>query len=632
MLDFMRKHAGTWMIKALLGAIVVVFIFWGVGSWTSQREGIVATVNGESISLEEYRNAYNRLLDQARQSLGSNLSDDMLKSLQIPKRALDQLIDRTLLKQAAERMKVSVADEELALSIRGTPAFQDAGVFDRRRYQQVLSLNRMTPEAFEQSQRDSLMVEKLVRLVTDPVKVSQTEAEHWYQWNQAAVRFDFVTVDAERYTAITASADEVAQYFERKKESYQLPPERDVRYVRFSPETYSAKIQVTPEEIRDYYEANPDRFVIAPTVEASHILIRVAADADAAAAEKARERIQGILKQAREGQDFARLAQKYSEDESTRDAGGALGSFPKEAMVPPFGEVAFATPPGQISEPVKTRFGWHLIKVAKLNEGRTRSLEEASADIQNRLKNERARGLAYDDAEALYDAASAGSDLAAAAAARQLEVRSTGFFSQGGPVPGIAQSAAFAQAAFQLVPGSISEIQEFGNDYLLLQVSEERPARIPELPAVEPRVKQDLIREKQREQARNDARALLEDLKSGAKMEPAARKIGLAPKTSGFLKRNDPVGDLGQEPELLRSAFELSAGQPLPAEPVQTNKGYAVLRFVERKAPDMAGFDQERSQITERLMQQKKFKAWEAWMNQLREGSQVDRKREINQI
>ena len=105
MLDLFRKHAGTWMIKALLGAIVVVFIFWGVGSWTSDREGIVATVNGESISLEDYRNAYNRLMDQARQSLGSNLSDDMLKTLQIPKRAMEQLIDRTLLKQAAERMK-----------------------------------------------------------------------------------------------------------------------------------------------------------------------------------------------------------------------------------------------------------------------------------------------------------------------------------------------------------------------------------------------------------------------------------------------------------------------------------------------------------------------------------------------
>jgi peptidyl-prolyl cis-trans isomerase D len=632
MLDLMRKHAGTWMIKALLGAIVVVFVFWGVGSWTSQREGIVATVNGESISLEDYRNAYNRLMDQARQSLGSNLSDEMLKTLQLPKRAMEQLIDRTLLKQAAERLKMQVTDEELAQSIRSTPAFQAEGVFDRRRYQQVLSLNRTTPEVFELNQRDSLLVGKLVRLVTDTVKVSETEAESWYQWNHAAIRFDFVTVDAERTKNISVTADEVAHYFERTKQAYQIPPEVQVRYVRFDPEAYSQQIQIPPEEIRDYYEANLDRFVIAPTVEASHILIRVPDDADPAAVEKAREHLQTILKQAREGQDFAQLAKQYSEDEGTKEKGGALGAFPKEAMVPPFGEVAFATPPGQISEPVRTRFGWHLIQVAKVNEGRTRSVEEAHDEIQNHLKNERARSLAYDDAEAVYDGASVGNDLVGAAAARQLEVRTTEFFGRNGPVKGIAQGAAFAQAAFQVSPGIVGEIQDFGDGYYLLQTVENRPARIPELAAVEARVKQDLIREKQREQARKDAHALLEDLKGGVAWEQAAKKLGLAPRAAGFLKRNDPIADLGPEPEMLRIAFERSGSSPLPAEPIPTAKGFAVVRFGERRPADMAGFEQERTQIVERLLQQKKFKAWEAWMSQLRDRSQVDQKRDFNLI
>jgi peptidyl-prolyl cis-trans isomerase D len=628
----MRKHAGTWLIKALLGAIVVVFVFWGVGSWTSHQEGIVATVNGESISLEDYRNTYNRLLDQARQSLGSNLSDEMLKTLQLSRRAMEQLIDRTLLKQAAERLKVRVGDEELSQSIRSTPAFQTGGVFDRRRYQQVLSLNRMTPEMFELSQRDGLLAEKMVRLVTDTVKVSETEAQSWYQWNQAMVLFDYVTFDAERYKAVSVSADEVAKYFERTRDAYQIPPEVQVRYVRFTPEAYAGKIQVTPEEVREYYDGNPDRFVIAPTVEASHILIRVPADADAAAVEKARERIQGILKQAREGQDFAQLAKQYSEDDGTKDRGGALGAFPKEAMVPPFGEVAFATPPGQISEPVRTRFGWHLIRVAKFNEGRTRSVEESHDEIQNQLKRERARSLALEEAEAVFDAASVGNDLIAAAAARQLEVHTTEFFGRSGPVKGIAQGSAFAQAAFQLVPGEVGEIQDFGEDYYLMQVAENRPARIPELAAVESRVKQDLIREKQREQARKEAQTLLDELKTGSTLEQAAKKVGLAPQSSGFLKRNDPVGDLGAEPEMLRIAFERSARHPLPEEPIQTSKGYCVIRFGERKAPDMAGFVQERKQIMERLLQQKKFKSWEAWMNQLRKNSQVDQKREFNSI
>jgi peptidyl-prolyl cis-trans isomerase D len=632
MLDLMRKHAGTWMIKALLGAIVVVFVFWGVGSWTSQREGIVATVNGESISLEDYRNAYNRLMDQARQSLGSNLSDDILKTLQLPKRAMEELIDRTLLKQAAERLKLQVTDEELAQSIRGTSAFQTGGVFDRRRYQQVLSLNRTTPEVFESNQRDSLMVGKLVQLVTDTVKVSETEAESWYQWNHAATRFDFVTVDADRARNISVTADDVAQYFDRTKQAYQNPPEVQVRYVRFEPQAYGNQVQISPEEIREHYEANLERFVIAPTVEASHILIRVPENANPAAVEKARERLQAILKQAREGQDFAQLAKQYSEDEGTKDRGGALGAFAKEAMVPPFGEVAFATPPGQISEPVRTRFGWHLIQVAKLNEGRTRSLEEARDAIQNQLKSERTRSLAYDDAEALYDAASLTNDLVAEAAARQHTVHTTEFFGRSGPVKGIAQGAAFAQAAFQLTPGSVGEIQDFGDGYYLMQTVESRPARIPELAAVEARVRQDLIREKQREQARKDAQTLLDDLKSGVAWEQAAKKLGLTPRTADFLKRNDPIPDLGSEPEMLRVVFERSVSSPLPPEPIPTAKGYAVVRFGERRLPDMAGFEQERNQIVERLLQQKKFKAWEAWMRQLRDRSQVDQKRDFNLI
>jgi len=198
MLDLMRKHAGTWLIKVLLAAIVVVFVFWGVGSWTSHQQGIVATVNGQSISQEDYRASYNRLVDQARQNFGNSLNDDMLKSLQLPQMALDQLIDRALMRQAAERMRLEVTDEELSLSVRAVPAFQSNGSFDRRRYQQVLSLNRMTPEAFEAGQRESMLIEKLSRVITDGVKVSDSEAEEWYRWSNAEAKVDYVCLDTDR--------------------------------------------------------------------------------------------------------------------------------------------------------------------------------------------------------------------------------------------------------------------------------------------------------------------------------------------------------------------------------------------------------------------------------------------------
>jgi peptidyl-prolyl cis-trans isomerase D len=632
MLDFMRKHAGTWMIKALLFAIVVVFVFWGVGSWTSRQEGVVATVNGEAISLEAYRTSYNQLLDQVRQSFGANLNDDLLKSLNLQTRALDQLIDRTLMKQAAARLKMDVNDEELAQSVRRIPAFQSNGAFDRRRYQQVLSVNRMTPEAFEASQRENLLAAKLMRVVTESSKVSDTEAEEWYKWNNAAVKFDLACVDADRYKNISPSTEEIAQFYERTKESYRTEPAIQVRYVHVSPEMFTGAVAVTEQELRDFYDANSERFVVPKTVEARHILIRLPADAPPEAVEKAQGKIQDILKMAREGKDFAELAKQYSEDEGSKAQGGALGAFPKEAMIQPFADVAFALPPGQISDPVRTRFGLHLIQVEKVNDGRTRGFEEAKADIQSQLTRERARTKAYDEAEAVYDAATAGGDLTAAAADRKLGIKTTDFFTRAGSVKGISQPEPFIQAAFQLAPGDVSEVLDLEDGYYLLQVAESRPSRIPELSAVEAAVRQDLIKERQGEMARKDAEALLADVKAGVGFEQAVKKIGVSRRTSDFIKRSDPVAGLGSEPEINRVAFGLSEGQPLAADPVKTAKGYCVLRFIGQKEPAMEGFEAERSQIKERLLQQKQLKIWESWMSQLRNSSQIERKKDFNRI
>lgn len=633
MLDVMRKHAGTWMIKILLGAIVVVFVFWGVGSWTSHQRGIIATVNGQSISQEDYRVAYNRLVDQARQNFGNSLSDDLLKSLQIPQMALDQLIDRALLRQAADRMKLEVTDEELAGSVRSIPAFQSNGAFDRRRYQQVLSMNRMSPESFEVGQRDTLLLEKLSRVITDGVKVSDSEVEEWYRWSNAEVKVATVCLDTDRYKDTPPTPEEVKAYYERSKESYRTEPEMSVRYVVFSPDAFTGKVTATEADVRDYYEANAQRFEIPKTVEASHILIRLPADADPAAVQAAERRIQDVLTQARGGKDFAELARQYSEDEGTRNQGGSLGAFPREAMIQPFADVAFGLQPGQISDPVRTRFGLHLIRVAKVNEGRSRSFDEVKPEIESMLKRERARTLAYDEAEAVYDAAAAANnDLAAAAAARKLAAKTTGFFTRNAPPQGIGPGEQIAQAAFQLAAGELSEIQDFGGDYYLLQVADTRPARIPELSAVEARVRQDLTQEKRREASRKDAQAVIADVDKGGALQQAAKQRGLALRTSDFFKRRDPVGELGSEPEINRVAFDLTDSRRLAAEPVPTAKGYCVVQLVERRPPSAEGLETERAQIAERLLQQKKYRFWESWMKDLRNSGRIERIADLGRV
>jgi len=214
MLNVMRKHAGSWMIKVILFAIVIVFVFWGVGSFRSQEAAKVATVNDETITTTDYRRAYNNLIDQYRQRFGSSLNDGMIEMLQIKKQALDQLIDRTLLLQEARKLDLRVSDAEVSDAIVNFPVFQTNGSFDSRRYRSILTQIHLTPEEFEAEQKNSLLGEKLTRIIVGAAKVSPMETRLWYDWQHTSANVDYVRFDPASYTDVAPSADETAAYFE----------------------------------------------------------------------------------------------------------------------------------------------------------------------------------------------------------------------------------------------------------------------------------------------------------------------------------------------------------------------------------------------------------------------------------
>ena len=622
MLSLMRKHATSWLIKIILGAIVVVFVLWGVGSWTSQRSGMVATVNGEMITADDYRVTYKNLIEQVRQSFGNNLNDDLIKTLQLEKQALNQLIDKTLMRQAASELEIRISDEELSRSIRNISAFQTAGVFDPRRYQGVLDRNGMTPEAFEISQRDALLMDKLNYLITDSVKVSEQEAQEWFMWNDAMVNLEFFLLETDRYTDITLTPEETQKYFESHKESYKTEPALKVRYIKFEPKAWASKVDIPDDEILAYYDDHPNEFQNPKTVEARHILIEVDQDADPEKAAEAKSRIEDILQQAREGQDFAELAKQYSEGPS-KDKGGYLGTFKREAMVKPFADKAFSMKSGEISDPVRTRFGWHLIKVEKVNEANTTPLTAARDDIRKKLVDDYAKRLAYDAAEAVFDTAFEGGTLAEAAADQQLTVNTTDFFTRQGPSAGVQDKAGFAKIAFDLPEEQVSEIQDLGDGYYLLEIFEKQASRIPELAEAEDKVKADLIKEKKNEKAKMDAEALLAALKDGVAIEKAGKEFDIVPQSTGFFKRNGSIPNIGYERELSQAAFELTEENSLPQEVIPGGKGFYVIKFKQRKTPSLEEFEKEKENIIERLMQQKRSGTLRAWLEQKKNSSEI---------
>jgi peptidyl-prolyl cis-trans isomerase D len=622
MLSLMRKHAGTWMIKIILGAIVVVFVFWGVGSYTSRRSGRVADVNGAIITLNDYQNSYTSLIEQVRQSFGNNLNDELIQALQLRKRALDQLVDRALMLQQAEKLKIQVSDDELAQTIRNFRAFQTAGVFDNQRYLNSLSRTKLTPETFEQQQREALIIDKLQNFITGNIKVSELEARQWYKYNNTKVDLDYVLLEPGQFKNIEPTADEIHDYFDQHKETYKTDPEIKVRYLHLNPEDFTAKVTVAKEDIQDYYESNREKFKNPKTVQARHILIKVAQNAKPEEVESARQRAEDVLKLAREGQDFAALARQYSEG-PTKTKGGDLGTFPREAMVKPFADKAFSMEAGDISDPVRTRFGWHIIKVEKINPAKTLSLDEAREDIEKTLKTAGSKNLAFDEAEAVYDATFEGQNLVDITQERNLKLLTTELFPQKSPPKEIKDGARFASVAFSLPVDEVSDVQEFAAGYYLIEVVEKVPSQIPELKAVEDRVKKDVIKEKQDAKALSEANRFLAELKAGQPFDAVSQKFKLAAKKTGFFKRDDSIPTIGQEAEIARTAFNLSDHDQFPGEPLKGQKGYYVISFRDRQEPELDGFEKEKAALRERLLQQKTFKTMDAWLKRVKSESQI---------
>ncbi|MGB5984021.1 MAG: SurA N-terminal domain-containing protein, partial [Desulfobacterales bacterium] len=590
MLSALRKNAGSLLIKIVLALIAVVFVFWGVGSFRDQGVQPVAVVNGTPIAYEAYAQAYDNLLENYRRSFGDNLNEDLLKMLNVRRQAMDRIVDQQLLLAEARELNLQVTDAELAAAIQSMPVFQVEGRFDSGRYGQVLSANRFSPEGFEQLQRDGLLMDKLQKFLRSGVKVSEPEAREFYDWQEASVSIDYIRFDPASYTDIEPSEEELTAFYEENKANYRTEPHRRVKYLKFSADDFKAQVDVAEEQVTEYFEANPDEFMTPATVEARHILIKVDEGADETAVEAARLRAVEIEQKAKAGDDFADLAKTYSEGPS-KDQGGFLGAFQREQMVKPFADKAFAMAPDEISEPVRTQFGWHVIKVEKHNPEVRQTLEEVRDRVRTQLQSDRAKTLAYDLAEEIYEEAFEDDNLTAIAEARELSLNTADDFSRQGPVEGVADGSRFAAAAFDLPLNVISEVQEFSDGYYLLQVEEEKPASDQSLAVVRDQVLADLTTERQQAQASEDAAKLLAAVKGGADLVSAGQEFGLQPKTSEDFKRRGSIADLGFEPEINAAAFKLTSEKPLADAVIQGKGGAFVIRLKDRKKPAAEDFE-----------------------------------------
>lgn len=623
MLSSMRKSAGSWMIKILLGLIVLAFVFMGAGSYWAGRSNTVANVNGESISVNEYQQTYQRMMQNLEQRFGNQLDQEMIEMLNLKQQALDRLIEKQLLMQVAEENDIRLPDDVLARSITSLSVFQNNGQFDPELYRRVLNQNRLSPGDFEAMQKEAMLTGMLKNFVSNAVPVSEAEARAWYEWQNTEVKIDYAEFSGQDFADVTVTEQAVAEYFDKHREKYKTRPKVKARYIRFSPQDYRKTVQIQESAIRDYYQSHQSEFSSEETVTARHILLKVPRDAEEQTVQKTRKKAMEIYDKARTGRDFAELAREFSEGPSAGE-GGYLGTLKKDDTVAPFADKAFSMEAGEISEPVRTRFGFHIIKVEKHRQASVKPLEAVKDKIRDKLALQKARDNAYDKALSVYDISFGGDDLVKNAKDMGLDLQTTGFFTQSRGPENMENSGKFAETAFALPLAEISEVTEIGEAFFLIQPLEKQEPHVPDLASVTEKVRRDLKREKQKQAAQQAARDFLEQARKSGDFTAAAQAADVRIQTTDFFKRGQPVPDIGQSRKLSSAAFSLSADNPLPDAPVAKESTFYVIRLQEKKQPGASEFQANKEETVSQLASRKRRQTVNKWVAAFRQQSDIE--------
>ena len=552
MLDGIRANAQSWGVKLAFGIIIVVFVFWGIGGQPGPR-GIVATVNDRNITELEFRQVYAQLEQNVKNSM-PGVTPDMLQSFGLEQSALQTLVMRKLLEAEAERVGVEISPYELRRAVESMPYFLDEdGKFDADIYLTTLKNAGQTASQFEDSLRQDLLPEKMQALLSAGAYVSPQSVRNMYDYQQEQRKVNYLLFPSEKHMAEAApdQADIEAAYKERAP-LYSMPPRVRLEYVALNPAELSDPSSIDDAAVAAAYEARKDSFFVPERVRAAHILILVPENASADEVKKAEDRIKAIEERIRSGEDFAAVARETSQDPGSAAKGGDLDWFERGQMVPEFADVAFALTPGELSGPVRSPFGFHLIKVEDHQASTTRTLDEVKDELRAALAAEQAAAGLQDKADAVLAAVMGGQSVTAAAGAQGLEMKDTGLVSADQLGQTLGLRASDVQSVMSTPAGeTLDAALATDAGLLVIRVAESLPAMTRPLDEVKDELVATLTRDKARKLAAEEAeqaRKGFADGKPGADLLPEVKE-------SEAFGREGYVPGLGLGMDLVRAVF-----------------------------------------------------------------------------
>ena len=593
MIDKMRKN-----MKFIFWIVVISFVGMIVFSWgmhltgTKKRPQFLGKVNGVEIPLKQFQEYLRQVYQQEKQRSGTE--PDIVR---LREQAWNDIVQQILLSQALEQEKIAVSNSELAAHMRNNPpqlvrqqkAFQDSsGNFDLALYHRFLddpvTYNNSNTKQFllflEQDLSRSIQLQKLYDRILGTVKVTDPELREYYtdQNEKAKVSYIFASPELFRDNEVKVDQQEIETYYDQHQEEFREKEKRRCQFVA--------------------WEKKPSA--------ADEKSIRIEAEAVAA--------------ELREGADFSKTAQERSDDSGTASKGGDLGWFGQGQMVKPFEKAAFALKTGQISDPVTTPYGWHIIKlVARKKEAGEEKIRASHILFKIEPSQETIESLRKETEAFISDADEEGFETAAKA--RGLEIKETGFFSKDGYIPGIGRARSLSDFAFKSQPEAISPFYENRTGFWILQLQEKKKAGIRPLEEVTADIRRNLEEEQRREMANEKLEKAASELKKGVSLEDVAKSVSLEVKTAGSFSRSEYLPDIGTKNQFVSTAFRLQPGETSGI--VSTERGYYIIKVLEKQYIDEEDFQVQKDAIRKKLLSQRQYEAYSTWLANLKQKAQI---------
>jgi peptidyl-prolyl cis-trans isomerase D len=578
MLQTIHDKLKGWLAAVVLGAIGLVFVFWGI-NWTLSAPNYAAKVNGVEISSNDVRQSYQQQLAQYQRRADGQLDDAQRN--EIKKRVLEEFVNGEALVTRSEELGYRVSDQELLGEMAQVPALQVDGKFDYAHAVAVLKSQGRSIAQIEEIFRRDAKLKQLDNAIGASSFVTGAELERLRELTEQQRELAWLTVPAAKYAAL-ATPDEAAvkAYYDAHKSEYMTPETVNLRYVELSLADLATKVKVEDAQLKAYYDEQkaktPERYAQAEQRRVRHILLQVADPKDDATV---KAKADALLKRAQSGEDFAKLAQEFSQDPGSAQKGGDLGWADRKAYVAPFADAAFAMHEGEIKGPVKTQFGYHILKLEGIQPASVKTFEQSKGDLEADYRRNEAERMFNNAQDQLADAALQNTtDIDVVARKAGLEVHDIQNFSRTDGGGELGKAPAVLEAAFNqdVLDGRLSSLVEVekGRGVVLSATDHKLPQQKP-LDAVRTEVIAAWQKQRGAELAAQAAAAAVKKLADGEPWDSVAKSLGLTAQAPKFVSRSDQAVPI----EVRRDAFDgpKPAGRPVYSSVPLSNGDEAVV-------------------------------------------------------